>query len=767
MRHGTEGWRCLESSMRALVAVLEGVTPASHLSPLLTPELRDLVGGCMHHPNRYVREAAHAAAAVMCEVLAAGGQGQGGVAVQAGPGDQPGPAQLSGQLALTRGVGHHDTQPAWAHQQQAQHQQREKLQQQQQQPQEKQQQQQQGQQEEHDGQGVLEEPVVSVGVSQEARGRGVAADPAAGAEPGQGGEEAPLELQQLALHFAPLLADGLTDNWSQAPHCTPHWLPMDMDMSSSTSTDLAPAAWAASVLAAPASSATAPAPAGGAAPSPSPPPPSPPPPSPPHTLQQQWLLGQVRYAAAVAARSVLLCLGSDEAREPLLRHLLPPLCLNRYYPAEGVREFSQASWQIVFRTLGRAAVARHIDAVVPYYIAQSKAVNHGVREAACACMAELAEKVERGAVQPHLPLMQRALLLCFKDMAWPVRDAACTASARCLLAYPEDCRPFLPELLQLWTAHLWDNVQSVRENSARALGDALRAVPGSEPGTPLAAVQSTLSEYLPMSQQQPREPVRGRQLQRFGSPTSELPHYPSGAAGSQETTESVSASVTAGVVEKPQSSSSPRRRALGRPRTSSPSAGRRLSPARAWEQDVKAALAQDQDMFSGGEDWTLFSDAAATRFSAASYIRGDGCMDFGFSREQAPWEACDGAVYMVRELASVLPQAATDWLPQLAEQAAQAEGFDAAPRLRESVWKCLPTIAQHIGKQTLKRYLHAFLRPLFADLSCGCALTEVAAGKAIARMRDLLGAKIFAARLSETQAHELWTNPLIEPAKCK
>ncbi|GFH29472.1 uncharacterized protein HaLaN_28132, partial [Haematococcus lacustris] len=106
-----------------------------------------------------------------------------------------------------------------------------------------------------------------------------------------------------------------------------------------------------------------------------------------------------------------------------------------------------------------------------------------------------------------------------------------------------------------------------------------------------------------------------------------------------------------------------------------------------------AALAQDQDMFSGGEDWTLFSDAAATRFSAASYIRGDGCMDFGFSR----WEA------------------------------AQAEGFDAAPRLRESVWKCLPTIAQHIGKQTLKRYLDAFLRPLFADLSCGCALTEVAA----------------------------------------
>ncbi|GFH30000.1 hypothetical protein HaLaN_28766, partial [Haematococcus lacustris] len=54
-------------------------------------------------------------------------------------------------------------------------------------------------------------------------------------------------------------------------------------------------------------------------------------------------------------------------------------------------------------------------------------------------------------------------------------------------------------------------------------------------------------------------------------------------------------------------------------------------PCVSSRQPAQAALAQDQDMFSGGEDWTLFSDAAATRFSAASYIRGDGCMDFGFS----------------------------------------------------------------------------------------------------------------------------------------
>ena len=40
---------------------------------------------------------------------------------------------------------------------------------------------------------------------------------------------------------------------------------------------------------------------------------------------------------------------------------------------------------------------------------------------------------------------------------------------------PEECRASLPELLKLWSAHLDDNIPSVRANAAAALGDALRA----------------------------------------------------------------------------------------------------------------------------------------------------------------------------------------------------------------------------------------------------------------------------------------------------
>jgi hypothetical protein len=68
--------------------------------------------------------------------------------------------------------------------------------------------------------------------------------------------------------------------------------------------------------------------------------------------------------------------------------------------------------------------------VVFYYISQSKASNHAVREASCAVIAELMDKVDRPAVAPHVPDLLRALLLCFKDSSWPVRDSACTACGR-------------------------------------------------------------------------------------------------------------------------------------------------------------------------------------------------------------------------------------------------------------------------------------------------------------------------------------------------
>ncbi|GLI70399.1 hypothetical protein VaNZ11_015182 [Volvox africanus] len=210
---------------------------------------------------------------------------------------------------------------------------------------------------------------------------------------------------------------------------------------------------------------------------------------------------QVRYAACVSTRSLLEWLGEGEEREALMPVLLPPMCLNRYYVAEGVRLYAQETWLRVMGEGGRAAVARHIGPVVTHYTLQARANNHAVREAACACIAELMEKVDRTAVGPHVPALFRSLVVCFKDMSWPVRDAACIAAGRAVLAYPGEMRPLAGEMLGLWLAHLGENIPTVRANSAVALAKALRAY-GDEV---LPALLAALDDMLLRAREQAAE----------------------------------------------------------------------------------------------------------------------------------------------------------------------------------------------------------------------------------------------------------------------
>ena len=67
--------------------------------------------------------------------------------------------------------------------------------------------------------------------------------------------------------------------------------------------------------------------------------------------------------------------------------------------AEGVRIYNQDTWKLVTHGQGKQLVERHIPQMVEFYISQSEADNHAVREAACACIAELGSKV-RGVATP-------------------------------------------------------------------------------------------------------------------------------------------------------------------------------------------------------------------------------------------------------------------------------------------------------------------------------------------------------------------------------
>ncbi|XP_033114382.1 uncharacterized protein LOC117114802 [Anneissia japonica] len=190
-------------------------------------------------------------------------------------------------------------------------------------------------------------------------------------------------------------------------------------------------------------------------------------------LADNW--SQVRLAASVATRKFLLNLPSEAAKEKFYPALLPRMCLNRYYVAEGVRIYSQETWRQVTHSEGKQLVEKYIQEVVIYYINQTLADNHAVREAACACIAELGSKIDKEVVRPHVEDLLKALLDCFKDESWPVRDAACVACGNFVLCFPEESKPSMDALYPLFFGNIADNIPSVRQGAAVALGNVAKA----------------------------------------------------------------------------------------------------------------------------------------------------------------------------------------------------------------------------------------------------------------------------------------------------
>ena len=89
--------------------------------------------------------------------------------------------------------------------------------------------------------------------------------------------------------------------------------------------------------------------------------------------------------------------------------------------------------------------------------------------------------------------------MCFHDESWPVRDEACLACGTFCLAYPAECEPDLPTLFTRWTEQLTDQIWSVREDAAVALGDAIEAY-----GTSMfEKVLEVLKRDLPSAKKQP------------------------------------------------------------------------------------------------------------------------------------------------------------------------------------------------------------------------------------------------------------------------
>merc|ERR1719343_50083 len=198
------------------------------------------------------------------------------------------------------------------------------------------------------------------------------------------------------------------------------------------------------------------------------------------SLADNW--SQVRMAASVTCRTLFMKLDAEQ-RPLFYPKLLPRMCLNRFYLAQGVKLYSHDTWKQVLGSDGLIQVANNIGAIVRYYIKMADADNHVVREAACQAIAELATKVGTHesyyeTLEPFVHALLQALIMCFYDESWPVRDEACLACGLFVKAYPEYCTDnpeVLNEPLNLWFLNLTDPIWSVREDAAIALANALSA----------------------------------------------------------------------------------------------------------------------------------------------------------------------------------------------------------------------------------------------------------------------------------------------------
>jgi hypothetical protein len=83
----------------------------------------------------------------------------------------------------------------------------------------------------------------------------------------------------------------------------------------------------------------------------------------------------------MATRQFLLSIKTSQGEQAsIYTLLLSRLCLNRYYLAEGVRIFSQKTWELIVGPAGKEVVERHIGSFVNYYISCTQFDNHAVRE---------------------------------------------------------------------------------------------------------------------------------------------------------------------------------------------------------------------------------------------------------------------------------------------------------------------------------------------------------------------------------------------------
>ena len=86
-------------------------------------------------------------------------------------------------------------------------------------------------------------------------------------------------------------------------------------------------------------------------------------------LQDNW--SQVRLVATNAARNYCARFAGCEITQDRLQNLLPRLCLNRFYVADGVKIASQETWVSIVGQKGKSMLSKVPEQAISYYTEMS------------------------------------------------------------------------------------------------------------------------------------------------------------------------------------------------------------------------------------------------------------------------------------------------------------------------------------------------------------------------------------------------------------
>jgi len=431
-------------------------------------------------------------------------------------------------------------------------------------------------------------------------------------------------------------------------------------------------------------------------------------------LADNW--SQVRMAASVLHRVFILKMfdcegGTEVVSRKVFPALLPAMCLNRFYLAQGVQLYSKETWKLIFTPSSSPSsssednlnaameVCNNASRVCRFYVKMADADNHVVREAACQAIAELADRLGsnpnyKSYLEPYVPMLLQSLCMCFHDESWPVRDEACLACGTFVKAYPRACLNDLPMLFERWTDHLCDQIWSVREDAAVALGDALRAYVYDR-SLVFDPLMSVIESNIPLAKDQPamtREEYIARQNDAALHTDSQL--YSCGSLA-------------------------PKLKKRSHGGCSDCKVNRDRMP---WE----------------ATDGCIYMLRELSSFYA--YVRNNDMDDDKLK---------NAMTYVNDELIVTLMEKLLD--------ACRVKHFPQSDDLRATLFKQLPTIARNIGKTTFKRkYLNLFLELLMDNVRSNnvvSASCKFAASQCCEQLANFVGVSIFRGRCEEIGAN--------------